>query len=109
MLLNDAEKRIQLNIISSVSGFSGVDVMSFTIMANHFHLLIKVPECREVDDNDLVERMLCLYGVEKTEGVLASWELWNAKGDSLKVIAAKEALKKRMFNQIGRASCRERV
>ena len=98
MLLNDAEKRILLNIIGSVSGFSGVDVMSFAIMANHFHLLIKVPKRREVDDNDLVVRMQCLYGVEKTKGLLASWELWNAKGDSLKVIAAKDALKKRMFN-----------
>ena len=54
MLLNDAEKRILLNIIGSVSGFSGVEIKSFIIMANHFHLLIKVPVRREVDDNDLV-------------------------------------------------------
>ena len=57
-----------------------------------------MPECREVDDADLVERMRGLYGVEKTEGVFTSWELWSVKGDSEKVIAAKEALKKRLFN-----------
>ena len=37
---------------------------SFTIIDYHFLLLLKMPERREIDDTDLVERMRCLYGVE---------------------------------------------
>ena len=98
MLLNDTEKRILLIFIVNDSGFTDVVMNTFVNIDNQLHLLIKVPERYEVDDKDLAERMRCLYGVEKTNGVLASWELWNAKGDSLKVITAKEALKKRSFN-----------
>ena len=98
MLLTDAEKRKLWGIIENVSKFSGVEVKTYCLMDNHFHIIVKVPERREVDDAELVRRMRFLYGDAKTDMRLASWELWSASGGSDKVNEAKAALRRRMYN-----------
>ena len=48
-------------MIGQVAGFSGIRVITFAIMDNHFHLLVEVPEKREVSDREIVERYKLLY------------------------------------------------
>ena len=36
--------------IGRLSAFCGVEVLTYCIMSNHFHLLIRIPEYREVSD-----------------------------------------------------------
>ncbi|MCL1910352.1 MAG: transposase, partial [Kiritimatiellaeota bacterium] len=98
MLLKDSEKKRFRGMIEQVAGFSGVEVKTYCIMDNHFHLIVKVPKWREVDDKELIARMRSLYGDMKTDARLLSWELWAEKGDTAKVDAEKAALRKRMFN-----------
>ena len=98
MLLKDDEKRRLWNLVKRVEGFSGVEVKTYCLMDNHFHMILKVPKWREVDDKELVDRMRSLYGDQKTDMRVASWDLWAKKGDTEKVNAEKTALKKRMFN-----------
>lgn len=43
-----------------VARFSGVDVLSYCFMSNHFHLLIYVPEPSELSDSDLLDRIKIL-------------------------------------------------
>jgi len=97
-LMDAEEKDVFLRQLSSVAAFSGVDVMTFALMDNHFHLLVRVPKAREVDDAELVERMRTLYGDEKTERILHDWEVWDDKGLSFKVQDAKAALRCRMYD-----------
>jgi len=98
MLLTDDEKQRLHELMRRVSGFSGVEIKTYCLMNNHFHMIVKVPLRREVDDTELVARMRILYGDAKTEDKLATWELWTKKGVAFKVEAAKAALRKRMFN-----------
>ena len=98
MLLTDDEKSRLWKLVKRVEGFSGVEVKTYCILDNHFHMILKVPKWREVDDNELVVRMRSLYGDVKTEIRLASWKLWESKGEADKVNAEKAALRKRMFN-----------
>ena len=98
MLINNGEKQVLLDTINKVSGFSGVEVKTYCLLDNHFHIVIKVPKRREVDDRELERRMRVLYGGAKTEKRLAAWELWISKGDAAKVDAEKAALRKRMYN-----------
>jgi REP element-mobilizing transposase RayT len=62
-LLGDVEKEVFRRMIWQVSEFSGVDVLSYCIMSNHFHLLVRVPDVNEneISDDELIRRYKILY------------------------------------------------
>jgi len=55
-LLNEACREKMSEILMSLSAFCGLEVITYCMMANHFHLLIRVPEARELSDRELLER-----------------------------------------------------
>jgi putative transposase len=65
-LLTDVEKEAFRGLLERVAGFCGVEVITFALMDNHFHLLIEVPgEVGELSDEALLERARLLYGKER--------------------------------------------
>ena len=95
-LMGPEEKDRLMGLLYRVAEFSGVEVLTFALMDNHFHLLAKIPKPREVDELELLRRMRVLYGDEKTDRVLHDWEVWDRKGLAFKVESAKAALRARM-------------
>jgi REP element-mobilizing transposase RayT len=70
-LLDDLGKEKLTQILGQLSQFCGIEVITYCMMSNHFHILIRVPEKQELTDVELVERMEALYGKEGTLVVLA--------------------------------------
>jgi len=97
-LMNAEEKDVLMGLMFKAAEFSGVEILTFALMDNHFHLLVKVPAAREVDDVELVARMRVLYGDAKTDRILADWAIWERKGLAAKVADARKALRRRMFD-----------
>jgi REP element-mobilizing transposase RayT len=97
-LMGPEEKDRLMGLLYRVAEFSGAEVLTFALMDNHFHLLVKIPKYPEVDESELVRRMRVLYGDEKTDRVLHDWEVWERKGMAGKVQAAKAALRARMYD-----------
>jgi len=97
-LVGDWEKDVLMRLMFNVTVFSGVEILTFALMDNHFHILVKVPRAHEVDDAELVEKMRVLYGDVKTDRLLSEWEAWDRRGLSFKVEDAKAALRRRMFD-----------
>ncbi|NCD35039.1 MAG: hypothetical protein EOL87_16680, partial [Spartobacteria bacterium] len=63
MLLGDEEKEVLRKLIRRVEGFTGVRVLTYALMTNHIHILAEEPERDTVvGDEELMERLLCLYG-----------------------------------------------
>ncbi|MGI5869271.1 MAG: transposase [Kiritimatiellia bacterium] len=94
-----AEEKPRLEwLMNAAAGFSGVDVLAYALMDNHFHMLVKVPLPQLVDDQELVRRMRLLYGKKKTDRILTEWELWEKKDMVGRVIDAKAALRRRMYD-----------
>jgi putative transposase len=60
-LLNDRAKEVLRKQIWQVADFSGVEVLTFCIMSNHFHVLLRVPEPVPVSDAELLRRYSVLY------------------------------------------------
>ena len=53
-------------ILYDVADFSGVDVLDFAFMSNHFHLEVHVPSKNTpVSDEEVIERVGILYGEKK--------------------------------------------
>ncbi len=78
--------------------FCSVELYAYCIMSNHFHLLVKVPPRRPVSDGELLEKMGRFYTPKRLRATLHSWEYWERTGQSARVEAAKEAMRRRMFD-----------
>jgi REP element-mobilizing transposase RayT len=62
MLLGDREKEVLRKMLWQVADFCGVEVLTYSIMTNHFHVLVRVPEKdRLVSNVELLRRFKVLY------------------------------------------------
>ena len=52
MLFGDVAKELLRRMIWQAADFSGVDVLSYCVMNNHFLVLVRVPDGREVEVGD---------------------------------------------------------
>ena len=64
-MISSRGKEILRRQMWKVSDFCGVEVLTYCIMSNHFHLLVRVPEKQEIPDHELLRRHFVLYGQEK--------------------------------------------
>jgi putative transposase len=62
-----AEKIIA--IMRALEAFSGVRVLDYVIMANHFHLVCEVPDPRPLSQNEVLERIGALYGPRRVRAL----------------------------------------
>ena len=97
-MLDDREKGILLGMIRRAAAFSGIEVYTYALMDNHFHLLVRVPGKREVTEEELRRRVVALYGKERAGRLFAEWVKRERKGKSAVVQAEKERLKRRMHD-----------
>ena len=97
-LIDEAEKSVLLGMIRAAAAFSGVEMLTFAIMSNHFHLLVRVPARREVPDAELLRRMEALYGGPRFRKVLDKWEKWSGKRQEWRVEEEKARLRARMYD-----------
>lgn len=65
-LLTDVEKEAFRGLMERVAGFCGVEIITYALLDNHFHLLIRVPgKPGELGDEELLARARLLYGAER--------------------------------------------
>ena len=60
-MFEDREKEVLRKMIRQVADFCGVEVLTYCIMSNHFHVLIRVPFADTVSDAELLRRFKVLY------------------------------------------------
>ncbi len=60
-LFERREKEVLRKMIHQIADFSGVEVLTYCLMNNHFHVLVKITEPAEVSDRELMRRYRVLY------------------------------------------------
>ena len=62
-IINRVAKEVLRKQLWQIADFSGVEVITYCIMSNHFHVLVRVPdkETAEVTDKELMRRYQVLY------------------------------------------------
>jgi REP element-mobilizing transposase RayT len=84
------EREVFRKIMRQVEAFSGVRVLTWTILSNHFHLLLEVPRAEQLDDSEILDRCRELYSSEAMVAVESDYveakrmggvvhERWRAK------------------------------
>ena len=61
MAFGDEEKRHFIKLMKAYAGFSGIQVVSWCVMDNHFHMLVAVPEQGELTEATVLKRMAMIY------------------------------------------------
>jgi len=99
--LGDAKaKRVFLDLMKRQAAFSGVQVLTYCIMGNHFHLLLRVPERPELPEKEVLRRTRCIWGEKrqkKFEQKLAELREMSAVGEQL-AEQELDAQRRRMYN-----------
>ena len=60
-LFDDVAKEVLRKQLWQIADYCGLEIITYAIMSNHFHVLVRVPHKRLVDDNELVRRYRVLY------------------------------------------------
>jgi REP element-mobilizing transposase RayT len=61
MLLDNNAKEILRKHLHQAAEFSGVEIITYALMSNHFHVLVRVPEQGVVSDTELLRRYKILH------------------------------------------------
>lgn len=76
-LLGVDEKEVLRKQLWKLAEYCGLEVVTYTIMSNHYHVLVRVPQRREQSDEELLRRYRKLYT-----------EMTAVQSNALKVVEA---------------------
>ena len=93
-----ASKDMFVKIMRRAEAFSGVKIANYCIMDNHFHILVKVPTRKDVDDAELDRRIAILYGDSKASSIFKRWEELGKGGGGAVVKRERDAYRARMYD-----------
>jgi putative transposase len=60
-LFDDEAKEMLKRQLRQIARYCGVEVITYAIMSNHFHILVRVPKSTPLSDRDLLGRFRILY------------------------------------------------
>ncbi len=99
MKFTNQEKDVFTGMMRRAERFSGIEILAYCIMSNHFHILVRVPPVdTQISEAELLDRYAALYGEEKRLRLERSWTRRREKGRGESVEREKAALLARMHD-----------
>lgn len=80
--LNEEERTRFVERMRRVAYFSCVEILSYCVMNNHFHILAYVPPPRELREDEVLARVQALYAGARLAGIMQEWDV-VVKGGSV--------------------------
>ncbi len=97
-IMGDPEKETFRKILRQCESFYGLKVFTFCIMSNHFHILVEVPEPRELTEEEVLSRVAALYPAKLVIGLRHELDALRDAGLSDLVRTRLASFTRRMFN-----------
>jgi putative transposase len=76
------EAEVFIDLMHRLACFCGIRILTYVVMSNHFHILCEVPERRPVSDDELLERIECLYGAARRRRIALELETCVGRSNS---------------------------
>ncbi|MCF7762936.1 MAG: transposase [Verrucomicrobia bacterium] len=67
LLAPDTNKEVLRGMMRRQAAFCGVEIITYSLMSNHFHILTRVPAQPDLTDQDLLKRVEIFYGSKAPE------------------------------------------
>ena len=97
LMNNDEKKEVFVNMLHRAADFSGVDVITYVVMDNHFHLCVRVPRREgEIPESEILRRVGVLYGEDRRTALEKRLAGFREEGDDTAIAAELEKLWARM-------------
>ena len=96
--LGKGEKEHFRRLMRAYATFSGLNILTYSILGNHFHILLEVPEREHVDEEAVVLRMRAIYTDRQVREHLARWAMWRTQGQEALVGRELDCLRSRMYD-----------
>ena len=103
-LLKEEEKTFFRNTMRRLEAFTGVKVLTYCIMSNHFHILAEVPEITDLPDDELLRRIKNFYKKEDAEVRLLEYEELKKIAEETGNDRRLNAWRKRYLDRMGNLS-----
>lgn len=97
-VLGDAEKEYFCDLMRSLAEFSGLEIVTYVVMDNHFHMLLEIPEPQEISDKELLRRLSLVSDKGQVGEVRQRLERFKAYKTSTAYDQERELHLKRMYN-----------
>jgi REP element-mobilizing transposase RayT len=98
MVFDENEKERFRKTMRAVAEFSGIRIMTYAAMTNHWHILTYVPEREEVSDGELVRRLSYIYRGEKVERIAGEIKVLRSVGNHVVADRLKQRYTYRMYD-----------
>lgn len=95
-LLEDQDKQVFVGMLRRIAAFSGIDVLTYCVMSNHFHLLVHVPVQEQLNEESLLSRVAILYGKQRANDMRVRWHEYRKANLQSVLEQEKAQLQKRM-------------
>ncbi len=96
--MGDPEKEVFRKILRQCEIFYGLRLLTYCIMSNHFHILVEVPEPKELTEDDVFLRVDALYPAKFTAGLRRELAALRQAGLGERVEARLDSFRRRMWN-----------
>ena len=96
--LTDEERTRFVERLWRVAKFSGIEVLAYCFMSNHFHLLVHLPEAPELGDEELFDRIAALYSGDRLAEIRKEWEMYARLNDEAGRKRFRERFLRRMYD-----------
>ena len=80
---NDDDKTHIVDQMRRMATFCGIEINTYVVMTNHFHILVHVLPKGELTDDELVTRVAALYGHDKAEEFRSGWAAYRQDGGAV--------------------------
>ena len=85
------ERERFLNTMRKLEGFCGLEILTYSVLSSHFHILIKVPKQTRITDAELIRRLEILYKRPYAQTIEAALRDLRKQGS---VVAAEQLRRK---------------
>jgi len=71
-VFGDVEKEFFVNLLQKLKVFHGIEILTYCVMSNHFHLLLEIPDAfttAGLDREEIIRRVGILYGRDAVEAL----------------------------------------
>ncbi len=79
-IMGELEKETFRKILRRCEAFYGLRVFTYCIMSNHFHILVEVPEPRELTEEEILSRVAALYPAKFVIGLRRELDAFRNAG-----------------------------
>ena len=94
-----ADKRMMRDILKRTAKFSGIRVITFGFMDNHFHVLAAIPpRPEEIPTNVVLERIEILYEGKALDDILEKWNRIKEDGGQKGLEDFVDTFRRRMYD-----------